>query len=63
LAGASVKPSVKLRARFVVVGQFEFALFEFALKGHGFTACGKIQGSYQGIALAIPQVLRNQTPL
>ena len=32
-------------------------------EGHEFTAYGKTSVSYQGIALAIPQGIRNQTPL
>jgi hypothetical protein len=32
-------------------------------EGHDFTGCGKTHVSYQGIALAIPQVPRNQLPL
>jgi hypothetical protein len=39
------------------------ALHNWRIFINGFTGCGKTQGSYQGIALAIPQALRNQTPL
>lgn len=36
--------------------------FEQDRDGHGFRACGKTRVSYQGIALALPQVFEISCP-